>query len=68
MIARILFACLGVLLATQPGFTQSVIPEKQFAVTRNVDLVGRDLTSIFETTYKACSRACLADQNCQAFT
>ena len=51
-----------------PIWAQSPIPEKRLTVSRNVDFYGSDLTNIFDTTFKACARACLADDNCKAFT
>lgn len=46
----------------------SPIPERRLVISRDVDFYGSDLQNLFDTTYKACQKACLADRNCMAFT
>lgn len=68
MFSRFLFVCMAVFLTGQAGLADDFIPDRRLSVTRDVDFFGSDLTNIFDTTFKACERACLADQNCKAFT
>lgn len=44
------------------------VPERRIAISRNVDFPGHDIRSIFDTSFEACTRACLSDPNCAAFT
>ncbi|SEW45427.1 hypothetical protein SAMN04488515_3330 [Cognatiyoonia koreensis] len=44
------------------------VPEKRTLYERNLDFVGSDISSIFDTTLQACEAACLNDASCQAFT
>jgi hypothetical protein len=37
-------------------------------ISRDVDFYGSDLQNLFDTTYEACQKACLADTRCMAFT
>ncbi|MEM1301479.1 MAG: MG2 domain-containing protein, partial [Pseudomonadota bacterium] len=67
---RILLGLL-VLLAghvAAPVVAQNAIPEARYAITRNVDLPGGDIRSLFDTTLEACVTACITDQSCAAFT
>lgn len=68
MFVRAGVALLLSLFVGQMALAEGVIPDRRLAVTRNVDFYGSDLTNIFDTTFDACERACLADQNCRAFT
>ena len=47
---------------------EEVLPEKRFVVTRDIDYVGTDLQSLFDTSLDACQRACLDAPDCIAFT
>jgi len=47
---------------------QTLIPEKRLVISRDADLPGGDIATYFDTTLDACERACLADQQCTAFT
>lgn len=44
------------------------IPERRFVVTRDIDYVGNDLQSLFDTTLDACQQVCLTTKDCMAFT
>ena len=44
------------------------VPDTRITLTRDVDLPGGDLRSIFDTTLEACQAACLTDSACRAFT
>ncbi|MGB0798559.1 MAG: MG2 domain-containing protein, partial [Planktomarina sp.] len=44
------------------------VPERRAVFERNVDLVGTDLSNIFDTTLPACQAACFANDQCEAFT
>jgi len=44
------------------------VPERRLAVSRDVDFPGNDLRSLFDTSFEACARACLADPGCGALT
>jgi len=63
---RILLGLL-VLLAGPVG-AQQAVPEARYAVTRNIDLPGGDIRSLFDSTLDACITACVSDPNCAAFT
>ncbi|MFQ6552190.1 alpha-2-macroglobulin family protein [Aestuariibius insulae] len=47
---------------------ESPVPDVRAVYDRGVDLVGRDLANIFDTTLEACEAACTADAECTAFT
>ncbi|WP_294224071.1 alpha-2-macroglobulin family protein [uncultured Shimia sp.] len=44
------------------------VPDRRVVVSRDVDFYGSDLQNIFDTTYDACVRTCLANSECVAFT
>lgn len=44
------------------------VAERFFAITQDTDFPGADMTPIYDTTFDTCSRACMADPNCVAFT
>ena len=50
-----------------PALAQSLIPEKRTALTKDSDLPGSDIASLFDTTLEACERACLSNAQCTAF-
>ncbi len=43
-----------------------LVPTRRLQLSSNTDLPGGDLSSIFDTTFSACERACLATQACEA--
>ncbi len=45
-----------------------VVPERHIALSRDTDLAGGDIQSLFDTTIEACETACLANARCQAIT
>lgn len=47
---------------------QDLVPEKRFVMTRDVDLPGGDIATLFDTVLEACQRACLSNKSCTAFT
>ncbi|WP_425057071.1 alpha-2-macroglobulin family protein [Shimia isoporae] len=47
---------------------QTYIPDRRVVVSRDLDFYGSDLQNIFDTTYDACIKACLANPKCVAFT
>ncbi|MES2142810.1 MAG: MG2 domain-containing protein, partial [Pseudomonadota bacterium] len=55
-------------LVPSVGMAQDMIPERRVILSRDTDLPGGDISSIFDTTLEACERACLTNQSCQAFT
>ena len=59
---------LATTLAMAQTNLSTYVPEKRVLISRDVDFVGEDLTAIFDTSFAACQNACLADDNCQAFT
>lgn len=65
---RPIFALLTWLLVALPAFAEDAIPDRFIAITRDVDFPGADLRPLFDTTFEACSAACLADPDCRAFT
>ncbi len=46
----------------------SAIPDRRLIVTRDVDFVGTDLQSLFDTSLEACQKLCLDNPECRAFT
>ncbi|THD85745.1 alpha-2-macroglobulin family protein [Aliigemmobacter aestuarii] len=61
----------GVLSVMVPGLLvaqDSLIPDRRFAISRDADLPGGDIATIFDTTQDACERACLTNPRCTAFT
>ncbi|WP_071674300.1 alpha-2-macroglobulin family protein [Nioella nitratireducens] len=44
------------------------VAERFFSITQDTDFPGADLRPIYDTTFAACSRACMADPDCHAFT
>lgn len=50
------------------SFADGLIPERRMTMSRDMDFYGSDLTNIFDTTFDACTRACLANSSCKAFT
>jgi len=67
---RILPAALAAICVfSGPALAQdSPVPDRRIAISRNVDFPGGDIRSIFDTTFEACTRACLSDPACNAFT
>ena len=63
-----LAACLAILTVLPALAQEAVIPERRAVVSRDVDFYGGDLTNIFDTTFEACNKACLANPECRAFT
>ncbi|MCW8843089.1 MAG: PAN/Apple domain-containing protein, partial [Rhodobacteraceae bacterium] len=63
-----LAACLGLFMAQTALAQDATIPERRAIVSRDVDFFGGDLTNIFDTTFEACNKACLATPECKAFT
>ncbi len=62
-------AMLGILMAGPlAAQDRSVVPERRLSYAEGVDLAGRDLAQIFDTTLPGCAAACLADAQCQAIT
>ncbi|CUH79831.1 alpha-2-macroglobulin family protein [Tropicibacter naphthalenivorans] len=47
---------------------QEAIPDRRVVVTRDIDYAGSDLQQLFDTSYNACERTCLANPACIAFT
>ncbi len=44
------------------------LPERRPVVSQNLDFVGLDIGSIFDTTLNACESACIENAQCRAFT
>ncbi len=59
---------MAILMSQSAVFSQTLIPQKHFALTENTDLAGGDISTIFDTTLEACERACLSNTQCEAFT
>ncbi|MGB8624109.1 MAG: PAN domain-containing protein, partial [Paracoccaceae bacterium] len=51
-----------------PAQQQSPVPARHIAVSRDVDFPGGDIRTLFDTSFQACRRACLSDDQCAAFT
>ncbi len=63
-IALTVFAAIPVAYAQ----TESPVPERRLTLTRDVDFVGTDIQSLFDTNLRTCEAACLADDRCVAMT
>ncbi|WP_394198828.1 alpha-2-macroglobulin family protein [Litoreibacter albidus] len=68
MIFRIVSAGLIFAVTTTLALADGLIPERRMTLSNDVDFYGSDLANIFDTNFKACTRACLTDPACQAFT
>ncbi len=51
-----------------PGFSQDVVPDSRFIVSRGVDFYGGDLAPVFDTDLDSCIRACTINDDCAALT
>ncbi len=63
-------ALLALPFAALPDVTRAAgeIPDRRLVLTQNVDFYGSDLQSLFDSSYAACERACLAQSACVGFT
>jgi len=61
---------LTVLLFGAPALAQEapLVPERRLSIAEGMDLTGRDLKQVFDTTLEACEAACLATPACEAVT
>ncbi|SMH41591.1 alpha-2-macroglobulin family protein [Maritimibacter sp. HL-12] len=50
------------------AFAAGPVPEKRVILHRDTDFPGGDIQSIFDTTLEVCESACLAREDCGAFT
>jgi alpha-2-macroglobulin len=48
--------------------TQDLVPGRRLVLTKDTDLPGGDLASLFDTDLQACEQACLSNTRCTAFT
>ena len=51
-----------------PGLAQDLVPEKRFVMSRDTDLPGGDIASMFDTVLEACQKACISNDACTALT
>ena len=65
---RTLVLTLGIGLFTTTTLADQYVPDRHVITAQNTDYVGGDLRNIFDTTLAACQAACLADNQCVAFT
>jgi uncharacterized protein YfaS (alpha-2-macroglobulin family) len=66
---RAILSALALFAATALAVAQgSDAPQRRAVVVENIDFYGGDLEPRFNTTFEACERACIADENCTAFT
>ncbi|RLJ52015.1 hypothetical protein BCF46_2243 [Litoreibacter meonggei] len=68
MAFRTLLVGLLAAATTSMAVADDLIPDRRMTLLRNVDFYGSDLTNIFDTSFDACTRACLTDPSCKAFT
>ncbi|HGG04435.1 MAG TPA: hypothetical protein ENK28_03165, partial [Aliiroseovarius sp.] len=64
----ILFFIFFVLNFNVLAYAESIVPDRRAVIFRDTDFYGQDLQSILDTTLRACENACLARQDCNAFT
>lgn len=64
------FALVVLALAAGPLAAQDrpLVPEKRMSLAEGMDLTGRDLAQIFDTTLEGCEAACLQNAECEAIT
>ena len=60
--------CLFALILATAALAQSGLPDRRIVTIQDMDFYGGDIRSIFETDLQSCTDACLADQQCRAFT
>ena len=65
---RALISAFVLAVMTGVAGAEGYVPEKRILISRDVDLAGTDLSSMFDTTFEACRNACLANTSCEAFT
>ena len=66
---RALFAALALSLLPLSALAQDgPVAERFFSISQDTDFPGGDLSPIYDVTFETCSRACLADPDCAAFT
>ncbi|ETD78131.1 alpha-2-macroglobulin family protein [Rhodobacter capsulatus] len=60
----------AVICGIGPAMAQDfpLVPERRLSIAEGMDLSGRDLQQIFDTSLEACEAACLADSACEAVT
>ncbi|WP_050525928.1 alpha-2-macroglobulin family protein [Pseudorhodobacter aquimaris] len=58
----------AILVLAQPVTAQDLVPEKRFVLSRDMDLPGGDIASLFDTDLAACQKACIANSACTAIT
>ncbi|AOZ70357.1 PAN domain-containing protein [Rhodobacter xanthinilyticus] len=64
---RILGLILAFTLTAGPVLADTaLIPERRMVYSEGMDLAGRDLAQIFDTTLEGCESACLARRDCEA--
>ncbi|MGO4853977.1 alpha-2-macroglobulin family protein [Phaeovulum sp. W22_SRMD_FR3] len=54
--------------ATQVRADESFLPAKRLVYTDNLDLQGRDLAQLFDSSREECEAACLSNTACEALT
>ena len=67
LLATVLVASFAMTLPSL-GTAQTLIPEKRFLMTRDADLPGGDIASLFDTTLESCQKACVSNASCTAIT
>ncbi|MBI6630677.1 alpha-2-macroglobulin family protein [Pontibaca salina] len=55
-------------LAASGAWTQNAVPDFRYLVARDTDFHGTDLDALFDTDLESCTRACSANDRCEAFT
>lgn len=67
---RAILSALLALCLSAPAHAQDdpLVPPRRAIFTEGLDLAGRDLAQLFDTTLEACEAACLANPECEAFT
>lgn len=65
---RFVLAAFAVLVGLSSVHAEEAMPDRRFVVTRDIDYIGTDLQSLFDTTLDACQAVCLSAQDCIAFT
>lgn len=67
-LALLAFAAVSLLSPPTLAQERPLVPERRLSLAEGMDLVGRDLGQIFDTTLEACEAACLNDSACEALT
>jgi alpha-2-macroglobulin len=68
LMQKLRFGLAAFMILALPLAAQDLVAEKRFVMSRDADLPGGDIASLFDTVLEACQKACLSNTACTAFT